>query len=73
MNNETPVTELTFEQAQAELDGILTRLRNDNVQVDQLVALTRRGAELIRECKSRLTMTEKDLAKVLESLESIQD
>lgn len=61
-------TELTYAQALAELEKILTQLRADNTDVDTLVERTRRAAALLAECRARLTRTEEELASILEDL-----
>lgn len=65
--------EMTYAQALAELESILSGLRADNCDVDTLAERTRRAAYLLAECRRRLTRTEEDLAKVLEELDNAID
>lgn len=65
--------EMTYSQALAELEGILSGLRGENCDVDTLASRTRRAAELLAECRRRLTRTEEDLTKVLEELDNAID
>lgn len=67
--NNTKPDELTYATALAELEQILGSLRSDACDVDTLAARTRRAAELLAECRSRLTRTEEDLARVLDELD----
>lgn len=64
--------DLTYNQALAELEGILTELRSDTCDVDTLATRTARAAHLLKECRRRLTRTEAELAKVLEDLQNDQ-
>lgn len=66
----TPAAELSFNQAVAELDAILRNMQSDNCDIDLLTAYTRRAAELLRECRSRLTATDQELRLILADLES---
>lgn len=63
-----PVTELTYNQAVAELEQILRTMQSDSCDIDLLSAYTRRAAELLSECRSRLTTTEAELQNALADL-----
>lgn len=65
--------QLTYNQALVELERILSELRSDNCDVDRLAERTCRAAELLKLCRSRLTRTESELAKVLEDLDKAID
>lgn len=66
-NNELkPVKDLTYNQAVAELEGILRLMQSDECDIDRLAALTRRATELIAECRSRLVATDEELRAILE-------
>lgn len=64
-----PVNQLTYNQAVAELDSILRAMQSDNCDIDSLATYTRRAAELIRECRKRLTATDEELKSILADLE----
>jgi exodeoxyribonuclease VII small subunit len=49
------VSELTFEQAQAELERIVERLERGDVGLEELTSLWERGEELYRRCAAQLT------------------
>lgn len=61
----TPVKELSYSKAVAELDNILRMMQGDRCDIDMLAAYTRRATELIKECRSRLTATEGELREIL--------
>lgn len=65
----TPVKDMTYNQAVAELDVILRNMQSDNCDIDSLTLLTRRATELLRECRSRLTSTDEELRAILSDLE----
>jgi exodeoxyribonuclease VII small subunit len=46
--------ELSFEQAQQELEGIVERLERGEVGLDEAIALWERGEELYRLCAAKL-------------------
>ncbi len=52
--SETPVTEMSFEDALRSLEEIVTRLERGDVPLDQSITLYERGAELKKHCEARL-------------------
>ena len=60
---------LTYESAAAELDQILTALKNDEVTVDELAEKVERASHLIVFCKKKLTATEEKIEKIIDKLE----
>ena len=46
--------ELTFEQAQAELEQIVARLEQGQASLDEAIALWERGEELYAFCRAKL-------------------
>lgn len=65
----TPVAELSYNQAVAELDAILRNMQSDACDIDALTDYTRRATELLRECRARLTATDQELRTILADLE----
>lgn len=59
--------ELTYTEAAAEIERILARLRNEELDVDELAAQVKRAAELIARCKAQLLKTEAEVNRILES------
>ena len=64
-----PVGELTYNQAVSELENILRTMQSDNCDIDRLTVFTRRAIELLKECRSRLTATDRELRSILAELE----
>lgn len=64
-----PVAEMTYNQAVNELDSILRTMQSDACDIDLLTVYTRRATELLDECRSRLTTTDKELQSILANLQ----
>ena len=54
-------SKITYAQAIAEVEQILERFNNEQMNVDELGAQVKRAAELIRLCKERLRKAEKEV------------
>lgn len=63
-----PVAKLKYNEAIAELESILEAMKSRNCDIDTLTQMTRRAAEIIEECRSRLTTASSDLQDILEKL-----
>lgn len=51
---EKPVTDLSFEEAMAELEKVVTQLERGDVALEQSIALYERGAALKTHCAGKL-------------------
>ncbi len=60
----TPVTEMSFEAALAELEKVVARLEGGQVALDESIALYARGAELRAHCEDRLKAAEARVAEI---------
>lgn len=58
---------ITYAEAMSELEGILARLRSDELSVDDLAKSVARATELIAECRAILTTTEEEVEKLVNS------
>lgn len=58
--------EMTYAAAMAEIEKILARFRDQEMDVDSLAEEVRRATELIALCKERLLKAETEVKKVLE-------
>ncbi len=65
----TPIEDLKYEQAVAELEQILRTIQSDQCDIDSLAAMTKRATELLAACRARLTATESELREILAKLE----
>ena len=50
----SPIEEMTFEQAAAELDSIVEQLNSGSVQLDEMIALYEKGVALSNLCMKML-------------------
>ena len=57
--------ELKYEQAFAELQTIVRRMENDEMDIDQMSEQLKRAQELIKFCKDKLTKTDEEIKKIL--------
>ena len=62
--SDTPVEEMNFETAMAELEKVLGQLENGNVALDESIALYERGAELKARCEAELKRAEEKIGKI---------
>ena len=58
---------LTYTEAVAEIEQILSRLRGEQIDVDPLAAEVKRATELIAQCKAQLTDVEQAVKAELEA------
>ena len=57
--------ELKYEQAYQELQSIVRRMENDELDIDQMSEQLKRAQQLIKLCKDKLTKTDEEIKKVL--------
>jgi len=65
--------DLTYSQALEELRAIHTRLRADDVDVDNLIKDVERASELLEFCQRRITSVGEQLEEVLADFERQDD
>lgn len=61
---DTPVTELSFEQAMQELEQVVGRLERGDVALDESITLYERGADLKKRCETKLKEAEEKVAAI---------
>jgi exodeoxyribonuclease VII small subunit len=59
------ITTLTFEKALAELEGIVKKLEQGNVDLDESILIYERGEALKKHCEKLLTLAEKRIEKIV--------
>ena len=57
--------ELKYEAAMAELQAIVRKMENDELDIDQMAEQLKRAQELIKLCKDKLTKTDAEIKKIL--------
>jgi exodeoxyribonuclease VII small subunit len=70
--NATPVSELSFEAALKELEGIVARLEQGEVDLEDSIALYERGQALKAHCEARLKAAEGRLEKVVHGARGVE-
>ena len=58
------VTDLSFEQALAELDGLVRAMETGELPLDDAMASYQRGAELAKYCQGKLAAAEQQLKEL---------
>ncbi len=61
---DTPVEQMTFEQAMKELEAVVGQLERGDVALDQSIALYERGAQLKKRCEDELKRAEEKVAAI---------
>ena len=59
------MSEIKYEAALAELQTIVSKMENDELDVDQMSVQLKRAQELIKFCKEKLTQTDEEIKKIL--------
>ena len=59
-----PVAEMTFEEAMADLEQVVTQLERGDVALEDSIALYERGAELKKHCETKLKQAEEKVAAI---------
>ena len=57
--------EMKYEQAVRELEEIVDRMENDELDIDQLSEQLKRAKTLVKLCKDKLTKTDEEIRKLL--------
>ena len=57
--------EMKYETAFAELQNIVRKMENDELDIDQIAEQLKRAQELIKLCKDKLTKTDAEIKKIL--------
>lgn len=69
MTEHTPVDQLGYTEALAELEAILERLEHDEPDVDRVADDVARATELIVHCRSRITAARLKVDEVVAGLD----
>lgn len=61
---------MSYKEAIAEIEEIVLKLENNQLDVDELSVKVKRVSELITFCKSKLHETEEEVEKVLKTMDN---
>lgn len=56
---------MKYEEAMRELERIVTRMENDELDIDSLAEQLRRAQQLIKICKAKLTKADEEIKEIL--------
>ena len=59
----------TYKEAVSEIEEILEKLENDELDIDELAVKVKRVSVLLRYCKEKLTTTDKEIQSIIDDLE----
>ena len=57
--------EMKYEEALRQLEDIVEKMENDELDIDQLSDQLKRAKELVKLCKDKLTKTDEEIKKLL--------
>ncbi len=58
-------TETKYEEAIRQLEDIVEKLENDELDIDEMSKQLKKAQQLIKLCKERLTKTDAEIQKIL--------
>lgn len=58
--------QMTYDEAAAQIEAILARLRDEQMSVDDLASEVKRATELIAFCRERLRRTEEQIDQIID-------
>ncbi len=61
---DTPVTEMSFEEAMRELEKVVSDLERGDVALEDSIKLYQRGADLKKHCEEKLKAAEEKVAQI---------
>lgn len=59
--------EIKYEEAVSQLEDIVRKMENNELDIDQLGEQLKKAQMLLKLCKDRLTKTDEEIKKILES------
>lgn len=72
--SQIPVEEMTFRQAMAELDAIVTKLESNTMELEESLAAYERGVKVLRELRVRLNGAQQKVSVLMGELdEAVSD
>ncbi len=60
---------LTYNEAITEIDAIIDKIENQELNIDELSENVKRVAELLKFCKLKLRKTEEEVQKIINDLD----
>jgi len=60
----------SYKQAIAEIEEIISKLENEEIDLDNLSENVKKASELITNCKNNLKTSEAEIEKIIKSIQS---
>ena len=67
----TPVSKLSFSEAVGEVESIVARLENEEIDIDELAGEVQRAIELVTACRARLERTGDEVRDLVARLQEV--
>jgi len=64
--------EMSFEEALAELEGIVEKLEKGQLSLDESLGLFEKGIKLVKECNAKLKSAQMKVEKLIEENEELR-
>jgi len=64
-----PKKQLTYNEALIEIEAIINKIENQELNIDELSENVKRVAELLNFCKLKLRKTEEEVQKIINDLD----
>ncbi len=64
-----PKKQLSYNEAVAEIESIISKIENQELDIDELSTNVKRVAELLKFCKLKLKDTEEEVQKILKEFD----
>jgi exodeoxyribonuclease VII small subunit len=61
-------TEFSYKKAIDEIESIMHKLENEEIDLDELSKNVKRASELIAKCKGKLRSTESEIEKIIDKI-----
>lgn len=61
--------EFSYNSAIQEIEEIMYKLENEEIDLDQLSKNVKRASELISKCKTKLKSTEEEIEKIIDKID----
>jgi exodeoxyribonuclease VII small subunit len=60
---------ISYNEAMAEIEAVLEKIENDELDVDELAEKVKRVSTLLKTCKDKLTKTNEQVEQILKEME----
>lgn len=61
---------ISYNEAMAEIEEILEKIENEELDVDELAEKVKRVSSLLKTCKDKLTQTNEQVEQILKEMEN---